>query len=67
MDLTWRQCLPAGCLAVVGLNDDQVMRLRAQTRTGRIVFQDKGGGDTVVPFEPNGLAAALDALGQEPG
>jgi invasion protein IalB len=67
IDLTWRRCLPAGCLADVALSDEQVKKLRARTENGRIVFQDKTGRDTVIPFAPKGLAPALDALAKEAG
>lgn len=65
LDLTWRRCLPAGCLADVVLTDDDLKRLRARTENGRIVFQDGTGHDTVIPFAPKGLGPALDALAKE--
>lgn len=65
LDLTWRRCLPAGCLADVTLTEDELKKLRARTDNGRIVFQDGAGRDTVIPFAPKGLAPALDALAKE--
>ncbi len=65
IDLTWRRCLPAACLADVALTEDQLKMLRARTDNGRIVFQDGGGRDSVIPFAPKGLGPALDALAKE--
>ncbi len=65
IDLTWRRCLPAGCLADTALTDDQLKKLRARVDNGRIVFQDGTGRDTVIPFAPKGLGPALDALAKE--
>lgn len=67
IDLTWRRCLPAGCLADLVLSDEELKKLRAQTNNGRIVFQDRAGRAAVIPFAPNGLAPALDALAREAG
>lgn len=67
IDLTWRRCLPAGCLADAPLNDEQLRRVRALTVDGRITFKDGVGHDAVIPFAPKGLGPALDALARETG
>ena len=64
-ELTWRRCLPAGCLADVALTDDAQRRLRAWSDAGRIAFQDGTGRTAVMPFSPRGLPQALDALAKE--
>lgn len=65
VEMTWRRCLPAGCLADAALTDDQLKKLRARTDNGRILFQDGAGHDAIIPFAPKGLAQALDALAKE--
>ena len=65
VELSWRRCLPAGCLADATLTDEQVRRLRARTDNGRLTFQDGAGRDAAIPFVPRGLAPALDALAKE--
>lgn len=65
VDLVWRRCLPAGCLADVALNEEQLKRLRTHNEAGRITFEDGAGHDTIIPFSPKGLAPALEALTKE--
>ena len=65
LELTWRRCLRAGCLADATLSEDQLRRLRARTATSRIAFQDGAGRDAAIPFAPRGLTQALDALAKE--
>lgn len=66
-DLTWRRCLPGGCIADAALSDDVLRRLRGWTDTGRIAFLDGAGRTAVLPFSPRGLPQALDALAKEEG
>lgn len=65
VELSWRRCVPAGCIADAALSDDQLRRIRARTENARLVFQDSGGREAAMPFAPRGLAAALDALAKE--
>ncbi len=65
LDLSWRRCLPGGCLADAALNDDAVRRLRGWAEPGRIAYADGGGRSVALPFSPRGLAQALDALARE--
>jgi len=63
--LTWRRCVPNGCIADASLTDDQVRRLRARTENARVLFQDATGREAALPFGPRGLEQALDALAKE--
>jgi invasion protein IalB len=65
VELSWRRCVPAGCLADAILTEEQVKRLRARTENGRVTFQDGAGREAAIPFAPRGLAPALDALAKE--
>ena len=62
LELTWRRCLPGGCLADAALSEDLVRRLRAWTDPARIVFADAAGRTLAFPFSPRGLPQAMDAL-----
>jgi invasion protein IalB len=65
VDLTWRRCLPGGCIADAVLREDGVAKLRGLTEAHRLVFQDGAGRETTLPFSPKGLPQALDALVRE--
>lgn len=65
LELTWRRCLPAGCIADATLNDDAVRRLRGLSEAARITFADGAGRMAALPFSPRGLPQALDALAKE--
>jgi len=67
LELAWRRCLPAGCIADAALGDEALNRLRAWVEPGRITFQDGAGRIAGLPFSPRGLAQALDALAREDG
>jgi invasion protein IalB len=63
--LTWRRCVPQGCVADAALTDDQLRRLRSRSENARILFEDSAGHEASLPFGPHGLAQALDALAKE--
>ena len=65
LQLTWRRCIQAGCLADTLLTEDILRRLRARTEPSRILFQDSAGREVALPFSPRGLPQALDALAKE--
>ncbi|GAC1344092.1 MAG: hypothetical protein NVSMB18_21090 [Acetobacteraceae bacterium] len=65
VELSWRRCIPAGCIADAALTDEQLRRIRGRTDNGRVMFQDSTGRDATLPFGPRGLAQALDALAKE--
>nr|WP_314072679.1 invasion associated locus B family protein [uncultured Roseococcus sp.] len=64
VELGWRRCFAGGCLADVEVTAPLIAQLRAQTEPGRLIFADSARRETTLPFSPNGLASALDALGQ---
>lgn len=63
--LTWRRCVPQGCMADASITEDQIKRLRSRTENARVLFQDAGGREATLPFGPRGLSQALDALAKE--
>ena len=65
LEMAWRRCLPAGCIADGVLGDEALNRLRGWTEPGRITFQDGAGRAAGLPFSPRGLAQALDAMARE--
>lgn len=65
VELAWRRCVPAGCLADTVLGEDLVRKLRIRTEPARLVFMDAANRDAGLPFSPRGLAQALDALARE--
>ena len=65
--LSWRRCVPIGCIADAPLAPEMVTKLRGWTDPGRIVFMDAAGRPAGVPFSARGLAQALDALTKEEG
>jgi invasion protein IalB len=67
LTLTWRRCLPGGCMADGVLTDDVMRRVRGWTNPARITFADAAGRTIALPFSPAGLPQALDALAKEDG
>ena len=65
LEMAWRRCVPAGCIADGVLGDEALNRLRGWAEPGRITFQDGAGRAAGLPFSPRGLAQALDALARE--
>lgn len=65
-DLSWRRCVPGGCLADVALSDADVSTLRAAAEPGQIEFKTASGQDLKFPTSSRGLLQALDALRREP-
>ena len=62
VDLVWRRCLPAGCLADADLPDEALKRWRGEAGQGRLKFLDAAGREAVLPFSFRGLAQGLDSL-----
>jgi invasion protein IalB len=60
--LTWRRCLPVGCIAEGSLTDTALAQFRAQAEKGVLQFHD--GSDRVinVPLSLRGFSQAADAL-----
>ena len=67
IDLGWRRCLPAGCIADATVPAGALAQLRSRTEPSRLVFQDGAAREASLPFSPRGLAQALDALAKEEG
>ncbi len=65
LELAWRRCVPAGCLADVVPPDEALRRIRSRTENARFVFLDGIGREATLPFSPRGLSQALDALAKE--
>ena len=63
--MTWRRCLPGGCIADGELGAEVLPRIQAWTQAGRIVFTDGAGRPVAMPLAPQGLAQALEALASE--
>ena len=66
IELAWRKCIPAGCIADLALKADQIQRLRNNGAAGTIVWRDSLDREAKIPVSFRGLAQALDALGREP-
>jgi invasion protein IalB len=64
-ELTWRRCLPAGCIADGIVGADVSSRWQAETGQGRITFKDAAGRDLAIPISFRGMRQALDALAKE--
>jgi invasion protein IalB len=62
VELAWRRCIPAGCVADVDVSADMLKHWRAQTERGRVQIKDSAGREVALPFSFRGLAQALDAL-----
>ena len=60
--MPWLACTPSGCLAQVGLTDEQLQRLRGYAKQGRFQFTDSAGNQVRVNFSFRGLSQALDAM-----
>ena len=66
VELTWRKCIPAGCIADVALKADQVQRFRNNSAAGTITWRDSLDREARIAVSFRWLAQALDALGREP-
>lgn len=65
LELTWRRCLPGGCVADLAVSDDQLKRWRTTSERGRLTFKDAAGREIAIPLSFQGLGPALDALAKE--
>ena len=65
MGMTWRRCLPGGCIADGEIGAEALPRIQAWTQPGRITFADGAGRPVAMPFAPQGLTQALEALAAE--
>jgi invasion protein IalB len=65
IDLTWRKCLPGGCVAESRLESDTIKYWRGRTAAGKLSYKDAQGRVVAIPFSFRGLAQSLDALAKE--
>ncbi|WP_298427788.1 invasion associated locus B family protein [Rhodoblastus sp.] len=66
IELAWRRCVPAGCIAEATLRDETVRQLKALQGAGKIESKDAGGHDFSLGLSFRGLSQAMDALAKEP-
>lgn len=66
VDLTWRRCVPGGCIADGPLKDDTLREWHAVAAdTGRLLFTNASGQNVAVEFSFRGFSQAMDALARE--
>ncbi len=65
IDLTWRQCVPAGCFAEASFGTDQQSALR-DAKSAKVESKAAGGQPFNFAISLRGLPQALDALAKEP-
>ena len=61
-DLTWKRCVPGGCVADGDIRDEILKVWRAQTSAGQIRYSVASGQVVNIAFSFRGLAVALDNL-----
>ncbi len=69
-NLPFAVCTNNSCVAELEMRDDVLvrrLRVRAAENPGRLEWKDAGGNDVALPLPVRGFAAAMDALGREPG
>ena len=65
--LTFRRCLPGGCIADVKPQSDLLKNLRDTQKPGHLTFTDAAERTITIPVSYRGLAQALDDLAKEIG
>lgn len=65
LELSWRRCIPGGCLADAAAQEAVLKAWRVAEEAGRISFKDADGRELGVPVSFRGLGPALDALAKE--
>ncbi|TGE00516.1 invasion associated locus B family protein [Methylobacterium nonmethylotrophicum] len=65
MDLGWRRCIPAGCVADDVVREEALKRWRTSSEAGRLLFKDAAGREVAIPVSFRGLDPALSALARE--
>ena len=61
-DLTWKRCVPGGCVADGDIRDEILKAWRAQSGGGQIRYAVASGQVVNIAFSFRGLAVALDNL-----
>ncbi|WOJ90245.1 invasion associated locus B family protein [Methylocapsa polymorpha] len=62
VDLPFKSCVPAACIAEAELTKDQVQNFRSPLQTGQLNFEDAAGKPASLQFSYRGLDKALDAF-----
>ncbi len=66
VDLTWRRCLPGGCIADATLKDEILRAWHAVAAdTGRLFFTKASGQRVAIEFSFRGFGQAMDAFAKE--
>lgn len=66
VDLTWRRCLPGGCIADAILKDEILHAWHAiSADTGRLFFTKASGQKVAIEFSFRGFGQAMDAFAKE--
>jgi invasion protein IalB len=67
IDLPFKSCIPAGCLAEAELSKDQLQGFRAPGKTaGQLILVDAAGKSATLQFSLRGVDQALDAFLKRP-
>ena len=66
VELTWRRCVPGGCIADAILKDDILRAWHAVSAdTGRLFFTKASGQNVAIEFSFRGFGQAMDAFAKE--
>jgi invasion protein IalB len=66
VELTWRRCVPGGCIADAMLKDDTLRAWHAVSAdTGRLFFTKASGQNVAIEFSFRGFGQAMDAFAKE--
>ena len=67
VDMVWRRCFPAVCLADMAPSEALLQQFRRQNEAAQMRFVSGDGRENVLPLSLRGISAALDALAREAG
>lgn len=66
VELTWRRCVPGGCIADAIFTEDTLRAWHAVAAdTGRLLFTNAAGQNVAVEFSFRGFGQAMDAFAKE--
>ena len=65
LEMSWRQCVPAGCFAEAAFGAD-TQRVWRDGKTAKVESKAAGGQPFNFAISLRGLAQALDAMAKEP-
>jgi invasion protein IalB len=64
--LSWRRCIPAGCIADAALSEEVLSTWRAAKTQGQVESKNSQGQEFKFAISFRGLGPALEALAKEP-